>query len=96
MDPAQRPDATVDPSEVRRAVARRVFGDADDDCVDVRETHISWVFLAGGMVFKLKKPVRFDFVDYGTAERRRQGSACARLRSRCAPLTGSIRPIHNR
>lgn len=39
--------------------------------VEVRETHISWVFLAGDRAYKLKKPVVLDFLDYGTAERRR-------------------------
>ena len=29
--------------------------------VSCRETHMSWVFLAGDRVFKLKKPVRFAF-----------------------------------
>src|SRR4051794_3120757 len=28
------------------------------------ETHISCVFLAGSEVYKLKKPVRFDFLDF--------------------------------
>jgi aminoglycoside phosphotransferase family enzyme len=40
--------------------------------VEVRETHISWVFLAGELVFKLKKPLVLEFLDYGTPERRRQ------------------------
>jgi aminoglycoside phosphotransferase family enzyme/predicted kinase len=39
--------------------------------VEVRETHISWVFLAGEFAYKLKKPLVLDFVDYGTAEQRR-------------------------
>jgi uncharacterized protein len=39
--------------------------------VEVRESHISWVFLAGDHVYKLKKPVRFEFLDYSTRERRR-------------------------
>jgi hypothetical protein len=43
--------------------------------VELRETHISWVFLAGGRAYKVKKPVRFPFVDYGTLARRR--AACA-------------------
>jgi aminoglycoside phosphotransferase family enzyme/predicted kinase len=34
--------------------------------VDVRQTHISWVFLTGDLVYKLKKPVCFGFVDYST------------------------------
>lgn len=40
--------------------------------VEVRETHISWVFLAGDRAYKLKKPVVFPFLDYGDAERRRR------------------------
>jgi aminoglycoside phosphotransferase family enzyme/predicted kinase len=31
--------------------------------VELKQTHISWVFLAGGHVYKIKKPVRFDFLD---------------------------------
>ena len=40
--------------------------------VEVVETHISWVFLAGDRAFKLRKPVVFPFLDYGTAARRRE------------------------
>jgi aminoglycoside phosphotransferase family enzyme/predicted kinase len=39
--------------------------------VELRETHISWVFLAGEKAYKVKKPVRFPFLDYGTLARRR-------------------------
>src|SRR5215213_3850273 len=35
------------------------------------ETHISWVLLAGDTAYKIKKPVRLPFVDYGTLEGRR-------------------------
>lgn len=35
-----------------------------------RETHMSWVFLAGGHVVKLKKPVRFPYLDFSTLDRR--------------------------
>src|SRR5262245_57875076 len=41
------------------------------DAVERRETHISWVFLAGDRVYKVKKPVRFPFLDYGSLEQRR-------------------------
>jgi uncharacterized protein len=41
------------------------------DEVEVHETHISWVFVAGRRALKLKKPVVLPFVDYGTAARRR-------------------------
>ncbi len=40
--------------------------------VTVCETHISWVFLTDRHAYKLKKPVRFDFLDYGTVEARRR------------------------
>src|SRR5215208_1765449 len=54
--------------------------------VEVRETHISWVFVAGDRAYKLKKPVRLPFLDYGTVERRRE--MCdeeIRLNRRLAP-----------
>jgi hypothetical protein len=53
---------------------------------ELRETHISWVLLAGETAYKLKKPVRLPFVDYGTLERRR--ALCheeVRLNRRLAP-----------
>ena len=40
--------------------------------VQVRETQISWVFLAGSRAYKLKKPVVLPFLDYGSAPRRRR------------------------
>src|SRR5262245_27197326 len=54
--------------------------------VEVRQTHISVVFLAGAFVYKIKKPVRFDFLDFSTLERRRH--FCeeeVRLNRRLAP-----------
>jgi aminoglycoside phosphotransferase family enzyme len=35
-----------------------------------RETHMSWVFLAGEKVYKLKKPVRFPYLDFSTLAKR--------------------------
>ena len=34
------------------------------------ETHISWLLLAGNLVFKIKKPVKFSFLDFSTLEKR--------------------------
>jgi len=34
--------------------------------VVARETHMSWVFMAGDRVYKLKKPVRFSYLDFST------------------------------
>ncbi|HEX5504384.1 MAG TPA: AAA family ATPase [Thermomicrobiales bacterium] len=41
----------------------------------LHETHISWVVLAGAYAYKVKKPVRFAFLDFSTVDRRR--AACA-------------------
>jgi aminoglycoside phosphotransferase family enzyme len=35
-----------------------------------RETHMSWVFLVGDRAFKLKKPVRFSYLDFSTLAHR--------------------------
>jgi uncharacterized protein len=54
--------------------------------VELVETHISWVFLAGPFAYKVKKPVNFGFVDYSSLERRRH--FCheeVRLNRRLAP-----------
>lgn len=51
-----------------------------------RETHMSWVFLAGERAYKLKKPVRFPYLDFSTLARRE--AACRaelRLNRRLAP-----------
>jgi aminoglycoside phosphotransferase family enzyme/predicted kinase len=39
--------------------------------VEVRQTHISVVFLAGDDVYKLRKPVKLGFVDFSTLDARR-------------------------
>ena len=54
--------------------------------VAIRETHMSWVFMAGDRVYKLKKPVRFAYLDFSTLDRRE--AACRaeyRLNRRLAP-----------
>jgi len=56
------------------------------ETVEVLQTHISVVFLAGPLAYKIKKPVDLGFVDYGTLERRRH--FCeeeVRLNRRLAP-----------
>lgn len=59
---------------------------ADAREVQVRETHMAWVFLAGERVYKLKKPVRYPFLDYSTlAARRHVCSEEVRLNRRLAP-----------
>jgi aminoglycoside phosphotransferase family enzyme len=54
--------------------------------VDVTETHMSWVFLTDRFAYKLKKPVRYDFLDFSTVEaRRRDCDEEVRLNRRLAP-----------
>lgn len=65
------------------------------EVVEIVESHISWVFLAGDRAYKLRKPVVFPFLDYGTAERRR--ALCeeeVRLGRRLAPdIYIGVRPL---
>jgi aminoglycoside phosphotransferase family enzyme/predicted kinase len=39
--------------------------------IELRETHISWVLLTGEYAYKIKKPVRYDFIDAASLEQRR-------------------------
>ncbi|MDH5456864.1 MAG: hypothetical protein OEY37_12370, partial [Gammaproteobacteria bacterium] len=41
------------------------------DKVELIETHISWVLLAGEFVYKIKKPLDLGFLDFHDLERRR-------------------------
>ncbi len=41
------------------------------ESIEVIETHISWVVLAGDFAYKIKKPVDFGFLDFSTLARRR-------------------------
>lgn len=54
--------------------------------VEVVETHLAWIFLAGDFAYKVKRPVRFPFVDQRSLDRR--AFLCAeevRLNRRFAP-----------
>lgn len=43
--------------------------------IDIVETHMSWVFLTKYYAYKLKKPVRYDFLDFSTLGARKQDCA---------------------
>jgi len=56
--------------------------------VELIQTHISFVFIAGDYVYKVKKPVQFDFLDFTTLEKRRfYCQEELRLNRRLAPET---------
>jgi uncharacterized protein len=79
-------DARSMTEQLRAALSRPESYPDPPGRVEVRETHISLVFLAGERAYKLKKPLVLDFLDYGSAERRR--AMCAeevRLNRRLAP-----------
>ena len=58
------------------------------DRVERRQTHVSHVFLAGSFAYKLKKPVRFPFLDASAlSERKRFCQLELSLNRRLAPQT---------
>lgn len=64
--------------------ASATYGEAAP--VEVVETHMSFVFLAGAHAYKLKKPVRYPFLDFSTIEaRERDCREELRLNRRLAP-----------
>ncbi len=48
----------------------RAFSHPVDE-IELVETHISWLILAGECVYKIKKPLVLDFLDFGDLEKRR-------------------------
>ena len=63
----------------------RGFPETVDD-IELIETHISWVFLAGDYAYKLKKAVRLNFLDFtGLDNRRRLCEDELKLNRRWAP-----------
>lgn len=58
--------------ELRKLLGRSAASHDRPDRVEIIETHISWVFLTERFAYKLKKPVKFEFLDFSTVEMRRQ------------------------
>ena len=76
--------ASTNPDDVRAALAAIERGESE--AIELVETHISLVFLTDQFVYKLKKPVRFDFLDFTTVDQRAQDCRDElRLNSRMAP-----------
>ena len=85
MNPAcheRAPPALAD----KVAFLRRPASYAGAAEVAARETHMSWVFLVGDDAYKLKKPVRFPYLDFSTLPRRERACrAEVALNRRLAP-----------
>ncbi len=60
-----------DQSRIAAAMLNPDFYPHSTDGIRVEETHISRVFLTGEFVYKIKKPVDMDFLDFTTLEKRR-------------------------
>jgi aminoglycoside phosphotransferase family enzyme/predicted kinase len=76
----------MDLAELIEALAGPAAYPSPVEVVEVRQTHISGVFLAGPHVYKVKKHVEFGFLDFSTPARRRH--FCeeeVRLNRRLAP-----------
>ena len=83
MNPSTGPDILLRQLGAPAAHARYA---GSVDTVETIETHMSWIFVVGHHVVKLKKPVRYAFLDFSTPAAR---EACCpeevRLNSRLAP-----------
>jgi uncharacterized protein len=56
--------------EIRELQRPSAFPHATGE-IELRETHISWVVLTGSFAYKIKKPVKLDFIDASTLQLRR-------------------------
>lgn len=61
-----------DQREVRTCLERPATYGPECTHVDRHETHSAVVYLAGAFAFKLKRAVRYDYLDFSTVERRRR------------------------
>jgi uncharacterized protein len=79
----------IDPRSEQSLIAAMLqpaFYPKPPTAVTHRETHISHVFIAGDLVYKVKKPVRFSFLDFSTlAKRRHYLQEELRLNQRLSP-----------
>src|SRR5580704_1257613 len=70
----ERPDAQQDVIAFLRHPAS--YG-LDDGVVEVVETHCSMVFLAGDRAYKLKRAVKYPYLDFSTPALRQAGCTAA-------------------
>jgi aminoglycoside phosphotransferase family enzyme len=53
------------------AMQKREFYPHEPSEIKMVQTHISWVFITDELVYKVKKPVNYGFLDFSTLEKRR-------------------------
>jgi aminoglycoside phosphotransferase family enzyme len=74
MNVSWRPPALIEPglSEKVAFLSEPTAYVPQPQRVERKETHMSWVFLTDRHAWKLKKPVRYDFLDFSTVEARKR------------------------
>ncbi len=95
MLPASKTKRAIDVSSILQLLESSRSYSESTKHVERIDTHISWVFLTDRHAFKLKKPVKFEFLDFSSPRLREQ--ACReelRLNRRLAPdVYVSVVPI---
>jgi len=86
MKPLSRTETVLD-QEAKVALLRQPQTYPEKPArIEAVETHMSWVFLTPHHAFKLKKPVRYDYLDFSTlAARKKNCEEEVRLNQRLAP-----------
>ena len=73
MDMARKhPDKHIDQTEVIAFLRQESAYPSGPNPVDVIETHGALIFLAGDEVFKIKRAVKFDYLDFSTLAKRQE------------------------
>ena len=59
----------MDAKQLKSLLRPEAYPEPAED-VRLLQTHVSWIFLAGEFVYKIKKPVDFGFLNFSTLDRR--------------------------
>ncbi len=60
----------MDKEQVEYMKSHCTFPDTCNETI-IKETHISWVVLTDNFAFKIKRPVKFSFLDFSTSDKRK-------------------------
>ncbi len=63
--------ANLDKINIVKALLKPEAYDEKVEKIELMQTHISFIFLTGKYVYKVKKPVNFGFLDFTTLEKRK-------------------------
>ncbi|HEX5153371.1 MAG TPA: AAA family ATPase [Parafilimonas sp.] len=61
---------TMNQENIKRLIDKKNFP-SETTSVDLTETHISWVIICDEFVYKIKKPVKYSFLDFSTLGKRK-------------------------